>query len=207
MDYKKIKSFILKKYDIIILFLIVLIIFLYQNDNKERFTDGAEEILNTVSISEQKMNDIFTNISSDNIKINKKLVIDNELKILKDLQINNDLTVNKLCIGKACLTEDDLKRIKNFEKIAGYAIDGYGSTYLLHEGKFGLKTGDKSGFSDNVWDIIHIFKGWEITVWDSGSFSGDKQTQKNTKKDDLKWKLNGDLQNHVSSYQAKWIGY
>lgn len=224
MILEKLNKLIIKYSDVILLVIIISIVFLYKNDFKiENFTDGAEEILNSVSLVETTLNDIFNKVESKKVTIGKELTVQSNANIEQDLIVGKSLVVgtdlvvdsikskDKLCIGDVCITKDDLLKMKSQREMCGYAIDGDGSTHMLWSGTHSLKTGTASGWSIKKWDNIYLFKGWEMSVYKSTNATGTAYSTKNTTKKVLKWSLknikNKDMKNKVSSYKCTWVGY
>lgn len=213
MILENLKKFIIKYSDILLLFLIISIVFLYKNDFKiENFTDGAEEILNSVSLVETTLNDIFNKVEKDKVTIGKTLTIQSNANIEQDLVVGKGIKLNEqLCIGDTCITKDDLLKIKSQKEMCGYAIDGDGSTHMIWSGEHSLDSGTTSGWANNKWDNIYLFKGWEMTVYNSSDLSGTGYSKINTTKDVYKWRMKKisekDMKNKVSSYKCTWVGY
>jgi len=95
--------------------------------------------------------------------------------------------------------------MKSLKNIAGFAIDGSGSTYLLFEGYHKLHSKNKfDGWSNDKWDHLYLFKGWKITVW-KNSNKGSIMKEVENKNEDTK---KVDLQNDkASEYEITWVDY
>ena len=108
-------------------------------------------------------------------------------------------------------------------RIGGYAIDGGGSTKLLWEGSWILNSEAEDGplvhpktnnvfmnaWTDDKWDIIYLYPGWKIHVFDH-RFSGTNRQYENKRKDGLPIRLHlgaMGLANRVTSYKLWWVGY
>jgi|SaaInlStandDraft_5_1057022.scaffolds.fasta_scaffold96920_1 hypothetical protein len=103
-------------------------------------------------------------------------------------------------------------RLTAWLKIGGYAVDGRGSTYLLEEGKWSLAEGEKyRNWANDAWNILLLFRGWEITVWSNGDYTGTTKTIKNTtdtvKMINLGLKEYDGLNDKIDAYQLIWRGY
>lgn len=195
---------VINKYIMIYLFLTILFLLGYLSKYQENFTDSAENIFTKLkNTTLDKINDIFLNITNTQIVTDKKITIDTlNAKNLKtdNIKLNN----SNLCIGKTCLSETDLLKYASMKQIAGYAIDGKGSTYLLRAGFHNLNYSNESGYNHKKYDIIQIFKGWEIKIWGAGKI----MEKINVTKDSMKWRLKSNkLENKVTQYSALWVGY
>ena len=66
-----------------------------------------------------------------------------------------------------------------------------------------------NSWTNDKWDIIYLYPGWRITVWEHG-FHGRNKTYENKRGDGLPVRLNlgfMGLTNRVSAYRLNWIGY
>ena len=118
---------------------------------------------------------------------------------------NGNLNVQgNIQVGSQTLTEDDIKRMKSMRSVAGWAIDGDGSTAILMEGDWRLNTGTMESWTCDKWDTAYIFKGWKITFWDGDNFNGGNHTAEN--KTEVVKKI-PNLNNWPCSYKAEWVGY
>jgi hypothetical protein len=137
----------------------------------------------------------------------------NTSNILTDnLQLEQKLCINDKCIDRDWINdmsnkvEDMYKKTATNRKTAGFSIDGEGSSIALYEGAWNLFDGQQfDAWTNNRWDLIYIFRGWRITVWENGIGSGSTNQGQNTTSDvPLKWDISD---NYVSSYLAEYIGY
>ena len=89
--------------------------------------------------------------------------------------------------------------------IAGYAVDGDGSSHLLYESRHSLVNGATfDAWSNDRWDKVYVHRGWKITCW-RHEFSGTAWVKENkTSNIPLSMGLEG---NQITSYQADWVGY
>ncbi|MBA42593.1 MAG: hypothetical protein CMF62_01105 [Magnetococcales bacterium] len=90
---------------------------------------------------------------------------------------------------------------KLFLGVAGYGIDGSGTTHLLHEGTHNLSD---IPYSNDLWDNICAYPGWEILVATDYNLNGSKQVIKNNSPKPVYLRLNP--VNKASSYKATWVG-
>jgi len=100
-----------------------------------------------------------------------------------------------------------LERYAPYNEIAGFLIDGGGTTLMIQQGKHSLITGIygmNNGFVENAVDTIYLYRGWKIKVW-RDDFAGTSWETSNTSATIKEWK--GFDANQISSYEATWIGY
>lgn len=100
-----------------------------------------------------------------------------------------------------------LDRMAPYNSIAGYMVDGEGSTIFLEEGRHSLvndKYTQNYAFMNDSLDTIYLYKGWKVTVW-RDEFSGTSWTITNTDEAIKAWQ--GFDANQVTAYEAIWVGY
>jgi hypothetical protein len=125
-----------------------------------------------------------------------------------DLDVKRNLNVSgNLCIGGTCITETELKKLKSHLPIAGYAVDGGGSTHLLFEGSHRFEgSNEPFGWFNNAMNESQVFKGWRVTFWD-GNFTGTSWVNDNSGGNSVPVRVDRQHQDRAGSYKAEWIGY
>ena len=131
-----------------------------------------------------------------------------------ELHVDNTIKTANICLGKTCIDEGDLKKMKSSRMIGGYAINGHGTTHLLEEGGI-YNLGDwvsnnqkYDAWSNDTWDIAYIYKGWKAEFWQNfegykhglGKLYSYENKNENVKKCDMS-------NDTVSSYKLTWVGY
>ena len=112
--------------------------------------------------------------------------------------------------GDQEINETKMKKLEHLKMLAGFAINGEGTTFPLYEGDFKLMGSDwADAYTQDKWDYIYINRGWKVTVFEheKDSDGGWKMTEQNV--DTLlpkRWLLDG-RGDAVSRYKAEWIGY
>ena len=123
--------------------------------------------------------------------------------------VGNANITGELKIGNTVLNENTIKRLLTQQKVAGWAIDGDGTTTILYEGQYNLWEEPFNMWVNDRWDAIYIYRGWKITTYKEGV--GNLPRSETYNADSfipIKFSLDvrGDA-NNVSSYKAEWIGY
>ena len=145
-------------------------------------------------------------VTNKNIKSGSKITLNANGIITTDKLTITDKIVSVGGDTKAELTKTDIKKMKSLKMIAGYAIDGGGSTHLLFEGGWhNLSSGKFNAWSNDNWDVIYIFKGWKVQVSEHSNGGGWKKDMVN-KNEDVK-KMDNFSDNKVSSYKVTWVDY
>ena len=179
------------------------------------------DVINGLDVQDQKLNDIITKSSTTEVTFNKNIVTNKNIKASghissgKDIVLNSNGTIkaknflitDKIAsVGgdtKAELTKTDIKKMKSLKMIAGYAINGDGTTHLLFEGYHKLHE-NKFQWAHDRWDTIYIFKGWKVQTWDDAK-KGKQISNTENKNEDVKMV---DVQNDkISEYEVTWVDY
>lgn len=123
---------------------------------------------------------------------------------------SNDTDKNySLTLGNTVLDESSLKKQKHLDLLAGWGIDGGGTTLPLYVGKYTFLDNEwGSAFTENTLDLVYVNKGFKITLW-RDIYTGTQATFENTNSDLPKRFALQDynLLNTPSSAEAVWIGY
>jgi len=215
---------LLKNKKMIGIFAIVIIFLLFVRrggirravENFENEGNVIDTIMNSFDTTGQKFNDVFTKIDATDVTFGKKIKSSKNIETTRDIKsksafltgsavIDGDVRAKRVVIEGQTLSKTDIMKIKSLKNIAGYAIDGGGSTHLLFEGYHKLHGSQKfDAWSNDKWDIIYIFKGWDFTAWKDYNKKSQMGTFKNTNEDAKRWKPDG---NRLSEYEVKWVGY
>lgn len=220
-----------KKMIAIFVFIILFLLFVQQGGMRttiENFENGntIDTIMNSFDMTGQKFNDVFTKIDANTISIGKNISTNKNIETSADINAKNlsltgsanitgnistgnistsNINTKDLKIGNATLGETELKKLKSLKNIAGYALDGSGSTHLLFEGYHKLSGGAKfDAWSNNKWDKIYIFKGWKITAWKDNNKKNKMGEVHNKDQDAQGWGLTSNV---LSEYEVVWAGY
>ena len=214
----------------------ILIIVLVCIQYRGRLKEGFEStVANSVSVIETKFNQAFGVINADNVVMNQSLTVKKGIKSDIDIVATNNIISGKDVktpgailtkagnlylsghikkIGgdeAASLTTEIIKKMKSRLDLAGYAVDGGGSTHLLFaDGLQNLTGGAKMDFSSNdKWDVIYLFKGWKGEFWGDSDGKGTKWTHENKdrKLQKFKYGKKSHNANKISSYKITWISY
>ena len=219
-----------KKKILIFVLIIVFLIFVREGgmkktiENFENSGNVIDTIVNGYDMTSQKFNDVFTQINGNEIKMNKNINTKGKITAGGDIKAGNgkvnigangtiytrNLNVSNYIesVGgdnKASLSKTDIKKMKSLKNIAGFAINGDGSTFLLFEGYHKLHGGAKhDAWSNDKWDIIYLFKGWNIQIWKDGNKNSLMNNVNNKNEDVKKIDISND---RASEYEVKWIDY
>ena len=178
----------------------------------------TETVLNSLDVEGQKLNDIFTNIDANNVTIKKKINANNDIKVGDKMVLGANGTIytrglvanERVFVGgedeKNSLDKTTVRKLKSLKSIAGYAVDGNGTTHLLFEGGWYNLYGGAlfDAWSQDQWDIIYLFKGWKGEFTEHGNGEGQKWIGENKTQDVLKVVP---AANRVSSYKITWVDY
>jgi hypothetical protein len=226
------------KFCLLIILLIIFNIIINPKKSKEKY-NGKQKLksvsFKAVPTSSEKI--VFSNsngdlntytkdeVFSDGIKIGNTISF-NDWTISQDSSKNlcfkrNDQTKNicltsndtdknySLTLGNTVLDETSLKKQKHLDLLAGFAVDGTGTTFPIYIGKYKLFNSDwGDAYTNDSWDIIYVNKGFKITVWQH-EYTGTQAVLEN-KDSDIPKRFNlsnSSLVNQVSTVQAEWIGY
>jgi hypothetical protein len=119
--------------------------------------------------------------------------------------------------------EQQQKKRYTWSKVGGLAITAGknygaytngGTTHLLLEGSHKLSSGKFDAWSNDDWDVIILFKGWALRLFDDANdpmldneYSIGDKTYTNEDKDFKEIKLKKDnFDNKVSAYRLDWLG-
>jgi len=197
---------------IIISIAILLAIMLSAKKEKFENTDGIlDKIMNSYSRLETKFDTIY---DGDTIKFHSKLNAPNayinalaadNFTALNQVTANNKITTPQVNIADTTLDKEYLQRLNSITKFGGFAVDGGGSTYLLFEGFHTLENQTKWGWwSEDKWNLLYIFKGWNIKVYWDRDESNLMMEDTNTGEDAKLVNLNDDA---ASAYRLTFVGY
>lgn len=233
MNFKDIERFFKKNYKIMIIAALILnlsmriiediVYFLLMSNRSEKFT--VSEALDGMKSTEKKVNDMFYEVDASWNKSSKgiygKKSIEAEGNIVSrkgDVIAGRNVTASgnvnakkdinassKICIGKTCIREGDLKKMKSSIVIAGWAGDGSGSTHMLEEGGWHELHGKAKydAWTNDRWDFAYIYKGWRFELGQDKN-GGKKTVYENKKYKVMQCKITA---NKASSYRLTWIGY
>ena len=221
MNFKNIENFLKNNYKIMI---ICALVYLLISNKSEKFT--VSEALDGMKLTEKKLNDMFYEVDANWNKSNKgiygKKSIEGEGNIVSrkgDVIAGKNVTASgnvnakkdinafgKICIGKTCISETDLKKMKSSIIIGGWAGDGSGSTHMLEEGGWHELHGKNKydAWANDRWDFAYIYKGWRFELAEDKN-GGKPQKFENKKYNVMQCKLS--KKNKGSSYRLTWIGY
>lgn len=170
------------------------------------------------SLKNFELNNIeVNNIKTNTIKVGDKEMIESDFQkimSIKDVfsvggnivKSSKDFIFNTLQIGKQVISGTDLRKLNSLKNIAGYAVDGDGTTHLLFEGGwYELYNGEKfDAWSNDRWDFVYLFRGWKGEFAQHGKGSGSVWREENKNEDVKKIKIGA---NQVSSYKITWVDY
>lgn len=190
--------------------------YLYFNDAGEfgRWSDSANKNLplkipaarNKPSDRQDRTVTEFNDINGNNAIIGHTYVAGN----LNIEGAGSSLRTDNLCIGNTCINEQDLKKMKSSVAIAGYIIDGDGTTHLVFEGEHYLTYHENGeafwGWINDRVDNAYALKGWKITFYEHGLSGKSWVIYNNNRSVGALMPPRGDW-NKISSYKAEWIGY
>jgi hypothetical protein len=170
---------------------------------------------NTLTVKDSLKIKDWTISQSDNKLCFARSDMDKKICFTADVQSNESGKLNDgsgISFGDQEINETKWKKIDNFKKFAGWAINGDGTTFLIYEGSYCLVDGWGNAYTNDNWDIIYVHRGWEIQLWrdcggSNGEGSGSTTTCKNTTDDMPKRCPLEGLQNNVSFVKATWVGY
>jgi len=116
--------------------------------------------------------------------------------------------------GTTISTSGEIKGKLATPAIAGYAVDGLGSTILLEEGGWwdlAKNNGKYNVWSNDAWDRIYLFRGWKLEFSENHhdhNGGGRKETHENkTEKVKMINPEKTNMHHHISSYKATWVGF
>jgi hypothetical protein len=176
-----------------------------------------ETLLNSFNTVGQTFNNVFTKIDAKNVNMSKSLITTGNITgtdiISTNIKSSNDMIGKNIkanlsvAINNTSISETDLKKMKSIKTLAGYVVDGAGTTHLLFEGGwYNLYGGSKfDAWSNNRWDVAYIFKGWKLEIAQHGGGTG-KVIRKENKKEEL-MKVSGFSNIKPSSYKITWVDY
>jgi hypothetical protein len=115
-----------------------------------------------------------------------------------------DLTVG----GTINIFGFDFKRLTSMLTCAGFAINGDGSTFLLHEGDHQLRGGGLFGdiWADDRWDAVWIYRGWHLQCFDGNSFDGAVIVNHHNRGSNIPERIRN-INDKTCSYKARWAGW
>ncbi len=156
-------------------------------------------------------------ISNDTEKFNKLMVVGNksgetgkrEVGIWDNLTVAQNLSVGgEASIDGEQITKEMIQKMKSHMELAGYAVDGQGTTHLLFaNGMQNLTVGSMmDAWANDAWDIVYLFKGWKGTFYAHPDGEGTSQTFTNSKSTVESYILDT-IKNQASSYEIAWVGY
>ncbi len=214
-------DYIKKNKDIFLVGILIIVLVCIQY--RDRLKEGFEStVANSVSTIETKFNQAFGVINADNVIMNQSLTVKKDIKTDGEILAKGHIRTNRNVYGKnikassmfymddngknLTLTKEELKKIKSRLDLAGYAVDGGGSTHLLFSDDWqNLYNGAQmDAWSNNKWDKIYLFKGWKGEFAKDGNGNGTMWTFQNKDKKIQQFTPQG---NQISSYKITWIGY
>ena len=214
-------DYIKKNRDLFLVGLLILTLVCIQY--RGRLKEGFEStVANSVSTIEQKFNQAFGVINAENVIMNQNLTVKKNINADGEVVAKGHIKTSKNVYAKnikatdmfympdgdknLTLTKEELKKIKSRLDLAGYAVDGGGSTHLLFaDGWQNLYDGAKmDAWSNDSWDMIYLFKGWKGEFAEHGSGKGWVKKYENKDRKLQKFQPPGD---RISSYKVTWISY
>ena len=235
MVYKKLNKENITTIGLLIL-LVILIVMIYNITNKkENFTDKERKAaLDGLTLQNKLFNSVFSKVDNNNVEINKNLITNKYLTAKTGATINGNLLVpgkdiknNKITIGANGTIYVKRINIDGFEfgineakqlmggmnNIAGWVIDGGGSTHILSN-TFNRWRNTSAGdlydaWSNDTWDILYVNRGWKIELSEHSNGKGKIGTYTNPNwNQPAKYDLNNGVgRNKASSVKITWIGY
>lgn len=153
------------------------------------------------------------NVSTGSTTLGTTGITSNSITSTGNITSNGTMTAKELTMKSGnvseVMTATDLKKLKSIKTLAGYVVNGGGTTHLLFEGSYNLNTAaDKFNVqANNTWDMAWIFKGWQVEFATGINITGTVVIASNITEDVMRVSTMGKIANKIVSYRMTWIGY